>query len=160
MQTPATPSDQDFAIPDSEMLLAGLEQSDSEVEAERELQQQELDATEGWRWYVMNFKLWIEQRRQVLARQLRGSGISIAVHVAILLILASLFMKVEDDSVKGLVITSSPPSSDPVQEVVIEPTLPTRLPEATEAESNGKSTCAHRDCAGRVSHGAKVDGVD
>ena len=32
------------SIPDSEMLLAGLEQSDSEVEAERELQQQE-DAT-------------------------------------------------------------------------------------------------------------------
>ena len=134
VQTPATRSDQDFPIPDSEMLLAGLEQSDSEVEAERELQQQELNATEGWRWYVMNFKLWIEQRRQVLARQLRGSGISIAVHVAILLILASLFMKVEDDSVKGLVITASPPSSDPVQEVVIEPT-PLEITEPTEAES-------------------------
>ena len=124
----------DAEIPDAAMLMESLEQSDSEAEAERELQQQELDETEGWRWYALKLKFWIEERRQVLVGQLRGSGISLVVHLAVLLILASLFMKVEDDELKGLVITSSPPSDNPVQEVVIEPT-PLEITEPTDAEA-------------------------
>jgi len=48
--------------------------------------------------------------------------------------LASLFMKVEDDELRGLVITSSPPSQNPVQEVVIEPT-PLEITEPTDADA-------------------------
>ena len=119
-------------VPDEAVLMAGLSQAEYEAEAERESQQQELDNTEGWRWYVLRLKFWIDERRQFLVSQLRGSGISVAVHVALLLILASLFMKVEDDELKGLVISSSPPSADPVQEVIIEPS-PLEITEPTES---------------------------
>ncbi len=80
-------------------------------------------------------QFWIEERRQVLIGQLRGSGISLVVHVAVLLILASLFINVEDEAIKGLVITSSPPSDSPVQEVVIEPT-PLEVTEPTDADTS------------------------
>ena len=121
-------------IPDAAMLMESLGQSDSEAEAELETQQQELDESEGWRWYLLRLKFWIEERRHLLVGQLRGSSISLVLHVAVLLILASLFMKGEDDAVKGLVITSSPPSENPIQEVVIEPT-PLEITEPTDADA-------------------------
>jgi len=119
-------------VPDEAVLMEGLSQAEQEAEAERELQQQELDETEGWQWFVLRLKFWIDERRQFLVSQLRGSGISVAVHVALLLILASLFMKVEDDELKGLVISAAPPSSQPIQEVIIEPT-PLEITEPTES---------------------------
>jgi hypothetical protein len=134
VQTVSEQHDSGVDIPDAAKLMESLGQSDAEVEAERELQQQELDETEGWRWYLLRVKIWVEERRQVLVGQLRGSSISLVVHVAVLLILASLFMKVEDDELRGLVITSSPPSQNPVQEVVIEPT-PLEITEPTDADA-------------------------
>ena len=121
-------------IPDAERLMESLHRSEAEAEAQSALQQQALDETEGWRWYLLRMKFWIEERRQVLLGQLRGSSISLVVHLAVLLILASLFINVEDDGPKGLVITSSPPSDNPVQEVVIEPT-PLEVTEPTETEA-------------------------
>jgi hypothetical protein len=122
-------------IPDAARLMESLHQSDAEAEVERELQQQQLDDTEGWRWYLLRMKFWIEERRQGLMGQLRGSSVSLVVHVAVLLILASLFIDVEEDGIKGLVITSSPPSENPIQEVVIEPT-PLEVTEPTDAEAS------------------------
>ena len=125
----------DNEIPDATRLMESVHQSEAAAEAELGLRQQELDETEGWRWYLLRMQFWIEERRQVLIGQLRGSGISLVVHVAVLLILASLFINVEDEEIKGLVITSSPPSDSPIQEVVIEPT-PLEVTEPTDADTS------------------------
>ena len=122
-------------IPDAAMVLESLHQSDAEAEAERELQQQELDDREGWRWYLLRMRFWIEERRQGVVGHLRGSGISLVVHVAVLLILASMFINVKDHRIKGLVITSAPPSQNLIQEVVIEPT-PLEVTEPTDADAS------------------------
>ncbi len=122
-------------IPDATRLMESVDQSEAEAELERELKQQELDDTVGWRRYWLRMRFWIEERRQGLIGQLRGSSVSLVVHVAVLLILASLFVNVEEDGIKGLVITSSPPAENPVQEVVIEPT-PLEVTEPNDAEAS------------------------
>jgi len=134
-QPVVTRSEAENDIPDAARLMESVHQSDAEAEVERELQQQELDETEGWRWYLLRMRFWIEERRQGLIGQLRGSSISLVVHLAVLLILASLFINVEEDGIKGLVITSSPPSENPIQEVVIEPT-PLEVTEPTDTEAS------------------------
>ncbi|HBV62938.1 MAG TPA: hypothetical protein DEF45_07955 [Rhodopirellula sp.] len=125
----------DNEIPDATRLMESVHQSEAEAEVERGLKQQELDQTEGWRWYLLRMKFWIEERRQGLIGQLRGSSVSLVVHVAVLLILASLFINVEDDGIKGIVIISSPPSETPLQEVVIEP-RPLEVTEPNDAEAS------------------------
>lgn len=134
LHPPVDRSGPEHVVPDEECLLESIHRSEVEAEVARELQKQELDEAEGWRWYKLRIKFWMEDRRQGLIGQLRGSTISLVLHVAVLLILASLFINVEEDEIKGLVITSSPPSDNPVQEVVIEPT-PLEVTEPTEAES-------------------------
>ena len=112
------------------LVTESLTQAEQEEEQARRHAEQELAETEGWRWYVLWLRMWLEARRSVLIRQLRGNGISAAVHVALLLLLASLFMKIDEEP-KGIVLKASPASEEMVEEVVIEPT-PLEITEPTE----------------------------
>ncbi|MGI9470449.1 MAG: VWA domain-containing protein [Rubripirellula sp.] len=126
----STRSDSAVVVPEATELMAGLTQAEREAEQEALAAQQQLDETEGWRWYVLWSRMWLDARRQTIVRQLRGSGISAAVHVAILLILASLFMKVDDEP-KGLFLSATPTSDKVIEEVIIEPS-PLEITEPTE----------------------------
>lgn len=118
-------------LPDASMLVDGLSQAELTAEAERQQVAQELAETQGWRWYSLWIKTWLASRRVTLLRQLRGSGISAVVHVAILLILASLIMKVDDEP-KGILLSATPTTDEMIDEVIIEPT-PLEITEPTES---------------------------
>ncbi len=135
MQPAASPSEAGNQIPDAAELTECLHQANTRYEVERELEQQELDDTQGWRWYLLRVRFWLEERRQGLVGQLRGSSISLVVHLAVMLILASLFINVEEDRIKGIVITSAPPSQSPMREVVIEPS-PLEVTEPADSEAS------------------------
>ena len=118
-------------VADASVLMAGLTQAEQEAERQQQVAQQLLDDTEGWRWYLLWTRMWLEARRQTIGSQLRGSGISAAVHVALLLILASWFMKVDDEP-KGLLLSATPSTDQVIQEVIIDPT-PLEITEPTES---------------------------
>ncbi len=120
------------ANPVDDLLLDGLTQSEIEAEQARLEAEQELAETEGWRWYVLFARMWIQARRQTLLGYLRGSGVSLAVHVALFLILASLILATKEKP-KGLLMSSAP-ARDMVEEVVIEP-QPLDITEPTETTS-------------------------
>ena len=125
----------DAAIPvaaDSVLLINGLTQAEHEAEQARIERQQRLDETEGWRWYTLFMRMWLEERHMIVMNHLRGSGVSIAVHVAIILLLASLALVNEKDP-KGLFLSASPGPEDFVEEVMIEPT-PLEITDPTETE--------------------------
>ena len=153
-------ADPQTGVPDESVLMAGLSQAEREAEEEALAAQQELDETEGWRWYVLRTRMWLEARRQTIARQLRGSGISIAVHVALLLILASLFMNVDDEP-KGLFLSSTPTSDKVIEEVIIEPTPLeiTEPTEMTESESPAQAEVIEAEAVATPDFMAAVSGA-
>lgn len=115
---------------DDQGLITGLSQSEQEEEARLQQAQQELAGASGWNWLVLRCRMTWETRRVGLLRQIRGNGISAVVHVAVILILASLILKVDEEP-KGIVFDASPAADDMVEEVVIEPT-PLEITEPTE----------------------------
>ncbi|NND96656.1 MAG: VWA domain-containing protein [Pirellulaceae bacterium] len=123
----------DADVNDEVLLFSGLSQAEIEAEELRLAREQELEEAEGWDWYKVFLRQWLESRRAYLERQLGSHGISIAIHVAIFLLLASLMM-VNDNEEKGLLLTASPASRDIVQEVVIEPDV--EVTDPTEVEEN------------------------
>jgi von Willebrand factor type A domain len=99
--------------------------------SEEELEQQRLLAeTEGWRRLWLQFQFWIQARRNQLTQQLGGMGISILVHIAVVLLLASFVLMDKKPEVLGLVATVSN-TDDVVDDVVIEVT-PVEIFEPTE----------------------------
>lgn len=120
----------------ADQLVAELSQSEMEEQQRQEEAEKELSAASGWRWYATWMRFWYQARRDSLLRQLRGTGISAAVHVALILILASLILN-QDQEPKGLVLTSAPAADRMIDEVIIEPTpLEITEPEETvEQES-------------------------
>ena len=132
--------------PESERseVMEGLSQAEQDEEEERLAREQELEEAEGLQWYLIYMRQWMEARSVLLERQLGSHGISIAIHVALFLLLASLMM-VNDNEPKGVVLAASPVSEEVVEEVVIEPdsleiTDPTEVeqedapPEVSEVE--------------------------
>ncbi|MDV6029915.1 MAG: VWA domain-containing protein [Phycisphaera sp. RhM] len=68
---------------------------------------------------VALMRLWWFQRREGLVAQFRTSGLSIALHVAFLLLLSTIFL-VEEQITKPDIITVSTAVEDAIEEVVIE----------------------------------------
>ncbi|MEE2935046.1 MAG: vWA domain-containing protein [Planctomycetota bacterium] len=142
----------------SKILLAELSQAEREEQERREQNEQELEETTGWRWYAVWLRQKFEERRVVFTRHARGTAISALVHVALILILASLILQTNDGP-KGLVLSSAPTSDSLIEEVIIEPTpLEISEPtESTEAESPAEAevvkeeTAALPDFAGAIS---------
>ena len=117
---------------EGELLVHGLTQAEQEAEQARLEAEQKLAETEGWRWYVLATQMWIAERNEMLRRHFRGSGISIAIHVAIFLLLASLVLVNEKDP-DEVVLMASPVTNEVVQEIIIEPE-PLEITEPTETE--------------------------
>ncbi len=111
------------------LLLDGLSQSEREAEQLRLEAEQRLADQDGWRWYVLFLRMWMAARKQMLLYHLRGSGVSIAVHISLFLIFASLLLKTKQDP--PALLMSSAPASEMVEEIVIEP-LPLDISEPTE----------------------------
>ena len=129
----ATPEIQ--PIDAQEMLMQSASRAEQEEEEERLAREEELAEAEGLGWYKVYLRQWFMARQEYLKRQFGSHSISIAIHVAILLLLASLVM-VNDNEPKGLVLSASPASEDVVQEVILEPDLDVTDPtEQEEADS-------------------------
>ena len=83
-------------------------------------QEQLLEHSEGLRRTWLLIRFWFRARQAQLMRQLGGTGISILVHVAIVLLLASFVFLDQKPKVLGL--TVSPSRDDVVDDVVIDVT--------------------------------------
>ena len=116
---------------DADQLLSSVTQAEMEEEEARLAREQELEEAEGFRWYVVFLRHWLAARRAFLERQLGSHGISLAIHAAIFLLLASLVL-VDDKKEEGLVLESSSVAEEVVQEVIIEPSLD--ITDPTEVE--------------------------
>ncbi len=122
-----SPSNDDI---DSFLLLDGLSQAEREAEQAQLEREQLISETSGWRKHTMRLKFWFESRRSNLLQQLGGSGISILVHVTLLLILASLVL-VQSEPEKLVLMASPSTSEDVLEEIVIDP-MPMEITEPTE----------------------------
>ena len=106
-------------VAEESLVMDGLTQAEQEEEEERLAREQELEEAEGLAWYRVFLRQWIDARSVFLERQIGSHGISIAIHVAIFLLLASLVM-VTDNEQKNVLIASAPSSADMVEEVEIQ----------------------------------------
>ena len=82
--------------------------------------EQELEEAEGMQWYMVYLRQWLAARRIFLETQLGSHGISLAIHAAVILLLASLVL-VDEKRKDGLVLSASPASEEVIQDVIIEP---------------------------------------
>ncbi len=115
-------------------VVEAIEQSKREAEELRLEQERQIEEQTGLRRQGLRFQFWFAARRERLLKQLGTNSISIAIHVGILLLLASFF--IASPKKQELVILSTPSTSESVvEEFTIEPetieiTEPTELEEA------------------------------
>ncbi|MGB7329632.1 MAG: VWA domain-containing protein [Rubripirellula sp.] len=107
----------------NELSVAGEEEKYDELASE-------LEGTEGWWRSLLRLQFWIRARRAQLGRQLGGTGISVLVHVAVILLLASFVFIEEKPQMMGFVATAS--SSDDVIDEVIVDVTPLDVAEPTD----------------------------
>ncbi|MCM2374524.1 VWA domain-containing protein [Aporhodopirellula aestuarii] len=118
-------------------MVAAIERSEREAEELRLEQQRQIEEQTGWRKEWLRFQFWFAERRDAYLRQLGTNSISVLIHVAIVLMLASFYL-VNPEKQK-FVIVAAPSSSDNVVEEFtietepIEITEPTEEPEADSA---------------------------
>ncbi len=115
------------------LLLDGLTQAEQEAEAARLQAEQELAETTGWRWYALATQMWLAARREVLLRHVRSNSVSIVIHVAVFLLLASLMLVNEKEP--ELLLSASTSINDSIEEIIIEPE-PLEITEPTETEES------------------------
>ncbi|TWU59236.1 hypothetical protein Poly51_20220 [Rubripirellula tenax] len=97
---------------------------------EEEEQERLLEESVGWRRRLLRFQFWIRERQAQLTRQLGGTGISILIHVAVILLLASIVFIEEKPEMLGFVATTSS-VDDVIDDVVVDMT-PIDVAEPTE----------------------------
>ncbi|TWU51841.1 vWA domain-containing protein [Rubripirellula reticaptiva] len=81
----------------------------------------ELEGIEGWRRGLLRLRFWMDARRAQLGRQLGGAGISVLVHVAVILLLASFVFIEEQPEMLGFVASVSS-TDDVIDEVIVDVT--------------------------------------
>ena len=118
---------------DNVLLVDELTKAEHEAEEARRQAEQELAAAEGWRWYALSARMWFDARHDFLLRHFRSNSVSIVVHVAVFLLLASLVLVSEEEP--EVMLTASTVTSDVVQEIIIEPE-PLEITEPTETEES------------------------
>ncbi|WP_404305283.1 VWA domain-containing protein [Neorhodopirellula lusitana] len=116
--------------------LSELDQVAEQALIERE---QSIEAEAGWRRHALQFRYWLNDHRASFMRQLGGSGISILIHIAIILILAS-FVLVQEKPPELLMTAISDSDNTVIEEIIIEPvemevTEPTEDTEVTPQET-------------------------
>lgn len=121
-----------------ENLLTQLDQAETEARHERVLREQQVEKSTGWRRYGSATQLWWHDHRSRVLKQVRSNGISAAVHISLLLILASLFLEAEEEP-KSLILASSTMLMPEVEEMIIDAT-PLEITEPTESEQEEQSS--------------------
>ncbi|QDT09729.1 vWA domain-containing protein [Planctomycetes bacterium K23_9] len=101
-------------------LLAELNRAEQLAQQDAIEQQDDLESASGLNYYRVFARQWLAARRVFLERQLGSHGISIAIHVAIFLLLASLVL-VDDRQQKSVLIASVSRTSNAIEEIIIEP---------------------------------------
>jgi hypothetical protein len=101
-------------------LFSELNQAEQQAQQEAIEQQEELDSSTGVNYYVVFLRQWLGARRLFLERQIGSHGISIAIHVAIFLLLASLVL-VDDNQQKSVILASVSNTDSAVEEIILEP---------------------------------------
>ncbi len=113
-------------------LIEAVTQSDREAEEQRIEQERQINEATGWRKQMLRFQFWFAAHQEGLLRQLGTNGLSIALHVVILLLLASFFLVSPER--KEIVIMASPSTSDDiVEEFTMQPEV-VEITEPTQAE--------------------------
>ena len=115
-------------------LIAQLNQSEESAAAERRELEEEIAKAKGWRYATAMTRLWWIDNRSSITKQLRGSGISAAVHISLLLLLASFFIEPEAQP-KTIFLSSMSPSMPEVEEIVLDPT-PLEITEPEDSEES------------------------
>src|SRR6056297_370157 len=118
------------ALPLAIDTLASLQEPESETH--RQLQDA-VEQSEGWRRTMAALKLWLLERRGEWWSQLRGSGVSVAIHVALLLILASVVL--HEKTPDTLVLEGVLGTTDVIEESMIAPE-PIQVTEPVEQTSS------------------------
>ena len=119
---------------DSVLLVDELTQAETEAEQAEIERSQQLEEAEGFGRFVLAFRMWLGERRLTLLDHFRGSGVSIVIHVAIFLMLASLAL-VNEKKPEGIFIAATPASQEVIDEVIIEPD-PLEITEPNETEDS------------------------
>ncbi|MBB3206523.1 hypothetical protein FHS27_002332 [Rhodopirellula rubra] len=113
-------------------MIAAIEQSERDDEERRLEQERQIEEQEGWKKHWLRSKFWFAERRESLIRQLGTNSISVLIHVAIVLMLASFYLVSPEK--ESLVIVASPSSNESlVEEFTIE-TDPIEITEPMENE--------------------------
>ncbi|EMI51691.1 hypothetical protein RSSM_06833 [Rhodopirellula sallentina SM41] len=144
----------DTPVPDASESLsmaAVIEQSQRETEQQQLQRQRLIDENEGWRKHWLRWNFWFAERRDAIFRQIGTNSISILVHVAIILALASFYLvSPQEDS---LVIIAAPSENETLVE---EFTIETDPVEITEPVDNEPDSAPVEDVVPEVVESAAV----
>ncbi|MDZ4853004.1 MAG: VWA domain-containing protein [Pirellulaceae bacterium] len=110
-----------------------IERSVQEAELARLERERKIDELTGWNQFVFIVKLWFQDQRAHFWRKIRTGGISAAIHLAMLLILASFFIVNRPPNVFSIVASIND-SADLVEEATLE-LQPTEITEPSESSA-------------------------
>lgn len=118
----------------SELWLVAEAVEQVEREAERTLieREEEINSLVGWRQHARRFQYWWSDRQETFFKRIGTNGISIALHLIILMLLSCVFL-VNDEKKDGVLIVASPTSEDILVEEIQLETEPVELSEPEEA---------------------------
>jgi hypothetical protein len=105
---------------DSSVIVEAIERSKQIAKQVQQDREDLIIAEVGWRQHWLRFRFWINARVEKLRTQFGAAGVSMAVHVAMILMLASFYLaNIQNES---LMIMASPSLSDNVlDEFTLEP---------------------------------------
>ena len=107
------------------------ELADLDEPTEEEIEQnRQLEESEGLKHLALKLLFWARARRAQLSQQFGGAGISVLIHLALILLLASFALITEEPEQLGFE-ASATSSDEMIDEVIIDPT-PMDISEPTE----------------------------
>ncbi|MEM6779390.1 MAG: vWA domain-containing protein [Planctomycetota bacterium] len=115
--------------PSMEEVLARAEANEAAAQSAR---QEAIDASTGWQRWWLQTSYSVQQQRQVWMQQLGTSGISLLIHVAILMLLASVWL-VNETPRDSVILASANAESELIEEFVVE-TEPIEITEPDVSE--------------------------
>lgn len=124
--------------PDELMLVAqAVEQVEREAEQTLIEREEEISSLVGWRQTARRLSYWLKDRQDTFFKRIGTNGISIALHLVILMLLSCVFL-VNEKKKDGFLIVASPTSEEIfIEEIQIEtePVEPSEPEEAAPAET-------------------------
>ncbi|MEM9368637.1 MAG: vWA domain-containing protein [Planctomycetota bacterium] len=110
-----------------------VEQVEKEAEERRMERVAEIEAAASWKRPFLKALHWFDERREAVIERAGSHGISVLIHVAILLVLSSLFLVTEKEE-RGVVLVSTSPNEELIVEEIQIETEPIEVEEPSESE--------------------------